>query len=198
MEKASKSSLWTEEGYELFAAEGLDGIQVERLSRILQLNKSSFYHYFVDMEGFCHELIQLHRKKIDLLLLDVLEIKKLDPDYLLLLVRYTSTVMFQVQLTRNKDQYSFYDASTEIDLRVSHGVRHLWVDYLGSNANSEHVMRYYDFVRDMFYTRVSFRNFNFQFLYNLITDAKVLIDQVNERVSPGTAKTHSRHLDDSV
>ena len=111
MEKAKTSLLWAAAGYELFAKEGLEGIQVERLARILQLNKSGFYHYFADLEGFCQELIQLHRRKMDLLLSEVREIKKLDPDYLLLLVKYTSTVMFQVQITRNKDQYSFYKAS---------------------------------------------------------------------------------------
>ena len=184
--------MWTELGYELFAAEGLEGIQVERLARILQLNKSGFYHYFADLEGFCQQLIHLHKRKIDLLIVDVLEIKKLDPDYLLLLVKYTSTIMFQVQLTRNKEQYSLYEASEEIDKRLNHGVRDLWIDYLGSNANSDHAMRYYDFVRDMLYTRVSFRNFNFQFLHSLITEAKVLIDQINERVSPDTANSTAR------
>jgi AcrR family transcriptional regulator len=53
MEKAKNSSAWTEVGYALFAEEGLDGIQVERLARILKLNKSGFYHYFRDLDGYC-------------------------------------------------------------------------------------------------------------------------------------------------
>jgi len=186
MEKAKTSLLWAAAGYDLFAKEGLEGIQVERLARILQLNKSGFYHYFADLEGFCQELIQLHRRKMDLLFSEVREIKKLDPDYLLLLVKHSSTVLFQVQLTRNKDQHSFYEVSQEIERRANEVITHLWVDYLGSNVNPELIMRYYNFVRDTFYTRVSVRNFNFQFLHNLISEAKVLIDQVNERVSPKT------------
>ena len=62
MEKHKNSAAWTEVGYDLFAHEGLDGIQVERLARILQLNKSGFYHYFGDLEGFCMELFALHKK----------------------------------------------------------------------------------------------------------------------------------------
>ena len=128
---------------------------------------------------------------------DALEIKNLTPDYLLLLVKHTSTVLFQVQITRNKDQYSFYEASEDVDRRLSLGVRHLWLAYLGSHTNSELAMRYFDFVRDTFYTRVSVRNFNFQFLHNLINDAKILIDQVNERVS-AKASQIPEYLDDSV
>ena len=79
MEKAKTSLLWATAGYELFANEGLEGIQVERLARILQLNKSGFYHYFADLEGFCQELIQLHRRKIDLLLSEVREDQKARP-----------------------------------------------------------------------------------------------------------------------
>ena len=64
MEKAKNSSVWTEVGYNLFAEEGIEGIQVERLARILQLNKSGFYHYFGDIDGYCEELINLHKKKL--------------------------------------------------------------------------------------------------------------------------------------
>jgi AcrR family transcriptional regulator len=60
MEKVKNSLLWTEEGYNIFAKEGLDAIQVERLARILHLNKSGFYHYFGDLEGYCVELIKMH------------------------------------------------------------------------------------------------------------------------------------------
>ena len=63
MEKHKNSSVWTEEGYCLFAKEGLHGIQVERLARILGLNKSEFYHYFGDIEGFCYALVLLHKKR---------------------------------------------------------------------------------------------------------------------------------------
>ena len=64
MEKAKNLSVWTEAGYKLFAEEGLEGIQVERLARILQLNKSGFYHYFGDLDGYCEELIKLQKEKL--------------------------------------------------------------------------------------------------------------------------------------
>ena len=80
--------MWTEEGYCLFAKEGLYGIQVERLARILSLNKSGFYHYFGDLEGFCSALVQLHKKKVGEFLQEVAVTKKLDPDYLHLLIKY--------------------------------------------------------------------------------------------------------------
>jgi AcrR family transcriptional regulator len=182
MEKVKNSLAWTELGYDLFANEGIDGLQVERLARILQLNKSGFYHYFGDLEGFCAELISLHKKKVSYFLQEVSLTQKIDPDYLLLLIKHAATVMFQVQLTRNKNGHSFYQESEKVDRRVDVALRDLWTDFLGIQNNPDLAMRYYDIVRDMFYTRISFQNLNYPFLHNLVTDAKLLIQEISRRV----------------
>jgi AcrR family transcriptional regulator len=182
MEKVKNSLAWTELGYDLFANEGIDGLQVERLARILQLNKSGFYHYFGDLEGFCAELISLHKKKVSYFLQEVNLTQKIDPDYLLLLIKHAATVMFQVQLTRNKNGHSFYQESEKVDRRVDVALRDLWTDFLGIQNNPDLAMRYYDIVRDMFYTRISFQNLNYPFLHNLVTDAKLLIQEISRRV----------------
>ncbi|HEY5747993.1 MAG TPA: TetR/AcrR family transcriptional regulator [Chryseolinea sp.] len=186
MEKLKNLSLWTEEGYHLFAREGLDGIQIERLARIVQLNKSGFYHYFGDLEGYCAELTKLHHQKVKVFLDGIRHLKALDPDYLHLLVEHTTTVMFQVQLTRTKDRYSFYNTSELIDLKVNAAVQKLWNDFLGNRHSADLTIRYYYIVRDMFYTRISFQNFTYAFLHELVTDAKVLIDQITHLRLPAT------------
>jgi len=181
MEKQKNSSVWTEEGYRLFAKEGLYGIQVERLARILSLNKSGFYHYFGDIEGYCSALVKLHVDKVGEFLQEVAVTKKLDPDYLHLLLKHREMIMFQVQLTRNSGNNSFYAASEIVDLKVSEGVRQLWCDYLEVSVNSDFGIRYYAIVRDMFYTRIPFQNLNFTFLHNLVTDAKKIMNAIGAR-----------------
>jgi AcrR family transcriptional regulator len=180
MEKHKNSAGWAEAGYNLFAQEGLDGIQVERLARILQLNKSGFYHYFGDLEGFCIELLELHKKNVNLFLEDVFAIKKLDPDYLHLVIIHAKTVMFQVQLTRNPNNQFLYAASELVDQRVQAAVRELWCDYLHVPLDTDLGMRYYAIVRDMFYTRISFQNLNYTFLHNMVSEAKSVIDEISD------------------
>jgi len=181
MEKVKNSLLWTEEGYNLFAKEGLDGIQVERLARIVQLNKSGFYYYFGDLEGYCVELIKMHEKKVNTFLGSINLLKKLDPGYLHLLIDHAPTVMFQVQLTRHKEILSFYQASERVDHLLNIAVRPLWNEFLGINGSPDLAMRYFHVVRDMFYTRISFQNLNYQFLHCFVTEAKSLIDEIAER-----------------
>jgi AcrR family transcriptional regulator len=172
MEKHKNSTMWTEKGYDLFAHEGWHRIQVERLARILQLNKSGFYHYFGDFDGFSIELINMHKKNINIFLQDVRQIKNLDPDYLLLLAKHATTIMFQVQLTRYRSHDSFYEVSEKVDQWLDIGIRELWLDFIGIHTNTAFAMRYYHIIRDMFYTRASFQNLNYAYLHNLVKDAK--------------------------
>jgi len=180
MEKHKNSAGWTEAGYNLFAREGLDGIQVERLARILQLNKSGFYHYFGDLEGFCVELLELHKKKIDDFVDEVYGIKRLDPDYLHLVISHAPTVMFQVQLIRNTNNHFLYAASEMVDRKVQSAIRELWCDYLNIPSDTSLGIRYYAIVRDMFYTRISFQNLNYTFLHKMVADAKSIMDEISD------------------
>ena len=187
MEKHKNSAGWTEAGYNLFAREGLDGIQVERLARILQLNKSGFYHYFGDLEGFCLELLELHKKKVDDFVEEVYGIKKLDPDYLHLVISHAQTVMFQVQLIRNPNNHFLYAASEMVDKKVEVAIREVWCDYLNIPSDTELGIRYHAMVRDMFYTRISFQNLNYTFLHNMVADAKSILDEISDRKPVETA-----------
>ena len=179
MEKNKNSAVWIEEGYRLFAREGLDGIQVERLARILNLNKSGFYHYFGDLEGFCTELVSLHKKKVGNFLQGMAETKRLDPDYIYLLIEYSETVIFQVQLTRSQNN-SFHEASRWVDDKVDAAIRRIWSEFMEVPDDCGGGMRYYAIVRDMFYTRISFQNLNYTFLHNLVQEVKAIMNEISE------------------
>ena len=86
--------------------------------------------------------------------------------------------MFQVQLTRTKNRVSFYEASKAVDEKVNVAVHQLWGDYLDVHSNSDVALRYFHLVRDMFYTRISFENLNYEFLHNLAAEAKQLVNQL--------------------
>jgi AcrR family transcriptional regulator len=178
--KQKNQSLWTEEGYQLFAEEGLDGIQVERLARILGLNKSGFYYYFSDLEGYCTELLSLHQNKISEFLREVRQIKKFDPDYLQLLMKHATTFMFQVQLTRHKSKSSFYEASEIVDHRINLAVRALWSEYVDDPGHSDLSIRYYYIIRDMIYARISFRKLEYDFLRSMVSEARALFIEIRQ------------------
>jgi AcrR family transcriptional regulator len=64
MKEIEKS--WIEKGYRFFAYEGPRGLKVERLSKEVGKNKSSFYHLFANLDVFLERLLtfHLHQAKI--------------------------------------------------------------------------------------------------------------------------------------
>lgn len=179
MGKANNSSVWKEAGYTLFAEEGPEGIQVERLARILQLNKSGFYHYFGDLEIYIKELVKLHQQKTEIYLSDLLLIKNIDPDYLHLAVEHKTPIMFHLNLIRANNP-SFSSVAERINQREASLLCEMWTQYLGRHESPSLAIRSFGIVRDMFYARLSFQNFNYPFLHNLMTQAKIVMARLTE------------------
>lgn len=101
---------WIEVGYDLFANEGPEGVQVERMSRILKLNKSGFYHHFVNMEIFAADLVAHHHNMFELYLADAADCKNVDPEYIRVIIKHKYTVLAHIHLVRNKTNLFYYGA----------------------------------------------------------------------------------------
>lgn len=169
---------WIGTGYQLFAEEGPEGIQVERLARILGLNKSGFYHYFGDMESFSKQLIDHHYRVFDKFLDDVATCENIEPDFHATLFKHRVVVMAQMHLVRNKSNPMFYGAHKELDDRVARAVHAIWAEYIGIQSNPELVYQYFGIIRDMFYARISWANFNIDFLRQVGEEAKEVVAKI--------------------
>lgn len=163
------------------AREGLKGLQVEGLARNLNLNKSGFYHYFGDLDSFCKALIQMHERIAENYFQELREINTIDPDYFHLLMRYKVSVMFQMQLFMVKNNQLFQSIAGQIERKENTIVQPLWSEYWGIADNPDITIRYFNIVRDMFYARITFENFEYSYLKNLIAETKEIIHQVSNR-----------------
>lgn len=56
----SKEQIWIEAGYQTFASEGPQALRIEKLAKAVEKNKSSFYHFFADLEVFTRRLLDFH------------------------------------------------------------------------------------------------------------------------------------------
>lgn len=180
---------WIETGYELFAQEGPVGIQVERLARILGLNKSGFYHYFGDMETFSEELIKHHYRLFDQFLKDLESCANVDPDSILVLLKHKVTVMAQMHLVRNKSNSMFYGAHQELDDKVSQAMLPIWAKHLSVSNNPELVSQYFSMIRDMFYSRILWSNFTYDYLHGITVEAKGIITKILTEKDPSNRVT---------
>ncbi len=169
---------WIDVGYMLFAQDGLECLQIERLARILQLNKSGFYHYFGSRENYLMQLMDHHAAVTEELVKEISYIRKFDPEYPQLLIKYSSHVLVHMQLVRNRHfplcNESYKNANKLIDVALLPA----WAEFIGAPKNTELALRYFEMIRDIFYSRITSKNMNEEFLRNLFQDSREFIAEL--------------------
>jgi len=172
------SQQWIEAGYELFAHEGPEGLQVEKLARILGRNKSGFYYHFGDRDIYFSDLIQYHYRIIEQFCREVAECRNFDPDYLELLIEYKTSAFVQKQLRSHMDIPAFKEAFNKVRKRTEKVVLPLWRSYIGISENHALAATLWDILRDLFFIRLTAENLSIQNLHELVEEFSVVVDRL--------------------
>ena len=176
MKDSKGYNAWIQAGYNLFSLEGHEGIQVERLARITDLNKSGFYHYFGDRDTFFEHLMHHHTLVADQFKKEVDACTSLDPEYLEVVMKYKVPMLINNQLVRNRHVKLFADTFHEIGKKVNQSVIRIWSAYLGISDRPEITERYFEMIQGTFYTRVTPENFEYEFIRTLAEEVKMIIE----------------------
>ncbi len=159
---------WIELGYELFAKEGAEGIQVERLARILKLNKSGFYHYFKTPDNFLKELFNRHQMIARQMAIETKKCDVLDPDYFKVIVEFKMFVLVQGQLALKQDHSLYGSVVNEARQMMDKHLLPLWRETFNLPDDDELVSQQFSLFRNAFYAQANFDNLNYTFLHNMM------------------------------
>jgi AcrR family transcriptional regulator len=180
MSKNNSEHTWIEAGYEQFAAEGLEGIQVERLARITALNKSGYYHYFGERDTFLEKLMEHHLHLGITYTNELKQIQQFDPEYLELLIKYKTPLMFTSQLVRNRHHHLLVRTHQQINEMVDPVLSKLFADFIGHKDHLEFSTKYYNQVRYMFHAQITPERMNYTFLRDFMYEAREVIQRAIE------------------
>lgn len=172
---------WIETGYALFAEEGLEALNVERLARVAALSKSGFYHHFHDRDGFLDQLLVFHRNHAEGIAREFRTIRTIDPDLLDILIRRKQSILAHQQLVKNRHNKRCEECLNEVNQLIDPLVIPLWSEFIGLPKNPELAFLYYEVVRDMFYARLTPGHFFQEELRKLILlEARRILELLNE------------------
>jgi len=169
MEKNARNR-WIQAGYKLFAVEGADGIKVERLARILKLNKSGFYHYFSSQDNFFNELFLHHQSAICRMALETQHCKSLDPDYFKLVLKYKLSALVQGQLAKHTKNPSYGSVLKETSRIAEHALLPLWRKAFNLPDDPELVRNHFALFRNAFHARAQFEKLTYQLLHEVMAE----------------------------
>lgn len=180
--KPDSAKVWLDLGYKLFSEEGHEGLQVERLARILGRNKSAFYHFFGDKETYLGKLMEIHLKKEEDLASKLIKLKDFNPGFLSLMIENKEEILFQTHLVKNRDLKLFLDTYSEVNQKIEKIVSQIWVEFTG--VSSEVATKYWRVIRDSFYARITSRSFNEDWLLKFVEEAKTILVEVQKDTGP--------------
>jgi AcrR family transcriptional regulator len=175
MSKNNSELAWIEAGYELFTAEGPEGLQVERLARITGLNKSGYYHYFGDRETYLEKLMDHHLKYATAYASELKKVKHFDPEYIELLIKYNAQIIFATQLIKNRNNKLLFGTQQSINEMIDPVLSKIFADFIGHKDHLEFSAKYYNQVKYMFHAQITPENMNYPFLRDFMYEAREVI-----------------------
>lgn len=188
MSRVTARNTWIETGYEQFAAEGLDGIQVERLARITRLNKSGYYHYFGDRDIFLEQLLRHHEKLALRLIDDYKSIEDFESGFPGITLKFKNAILFHMQLVRYRQVDIFYKIYHRINLIVDKEIVRTFSKFVGLEDNPDLAYKYFMHARDMFYSRITPENLDESFLKSLMHEVREVVQLLIKQTTEARAE----------
>lgn len=188
----SRIDIWIKTGYKLLGTEGIEGIKIERLARILNLNKSGFYYYFGTLESFVKQLIEYHVDMAKTVAGEIAVCDNIDPDLLLLVIKHKFFFLAESQLLV-KNRHVDLDVE-EAGKIINGGVRSLWSRITGAADDPRVSFAYLNMIRHFLYARIDERNMTYEFLHQMTVETKEILAGINmgkDISSPDKSSTSS-------
>jgi AcrR family transcriptional regulator len=182
----SKIETWIKAGYKLLGTEGIDGIKIERLARILKLNKSGFYYYFGGMKPYVKSLLQYHVGLAHEVAGEIAKCESIDPDLLLIVVKHKPFFLVESQLAIKCKTAQFIEDCDEASNIINQQLLPLWKKNNDLPEDSTVALAYLNIVRHFFYARIDSENINYEFLHSLTVETRDVLDKVTveKHISP--------------
>ncbi len=147
---------WIEKGYEHFALYGPDNLNINKISKDIGLARTTFYHYFGDLEIFIDELLNRHWKIcLEFSVTASKECKKLFPDVYILLEQYPIPLKFSKQLFLNRHILSFnYLFVKAYGYHANHFALKLFSEQFNLNQTEEDLTNLWTTVGESWFSRL--------------------------------------------
>lgn len=172
---------WINAGYQQFAQEGLDGILVERMARILNLNKSGFYYYFGDRDFYLEQLLKFHLTQCERVALEMRMMTRFDPDFFTAIMKHRTFAMVQMQLLRFRHNNDCHDCYIEVNQLLDKEIMPEWSAFIGIQKETALATQFFSLTRDLLYSRITPGNITYDFIRDLIYEVKAVVQSLREK-----------------
>jgi len=142
---------WISCGYALFGEIGTEALNVEKLSNLVGLSRSSFYYYFRDLTRFEEELLSRdleNYRYFGNLIEDYTRFEELFSDEIMV---HNEALAFQRQLLINRSTVRYKACSADARKFTEAKTFALWTQYKNVDPNSSEEWELFKSLRDFYF-----------------------------------------------
>ncbi len=161
-----KQSLWILTGYKICATDGFDALKIEQLAKSVGISKSSFYHYFADLECFIDELLGYHYEQCAILANKEKNCIQIYPDLIDILMEHRIDLLFHRQIRINRKNIQIKKALEKSNRILGNYSVMLWARDINHNLSQNQLDGLFKIATDDFYMRINGTNLNHEYLNN--------------------------------
>jgi AcrR family transcriptional regulator len=177
--KSQKKQEWIIKGYQLVAEEGFASLNVESIARSMGKNKSSFYHYFGDLELFVQELLSYHLERAAQLAEQANACANIRPCLVNLFLDYKPDHFFHKQLRINRSNPAFRQCFERVFDIYEKATLDKWANYLGLHEQPLFAKTFLHLIAENFLLKITMDNYNQEWLNNYLAELSAMLRQMN-------------------
>lgn len=171
-------SLWIKAGYECFAYAGQSGLRIEALARKTGINKSSFYHYFADLDLYVDELLEHHIQQSKVIAEKERNAQSIDPDLIRIIVEHKTDILFNRQLRINRNHERMLKTLGKSNEIVGSDFILLWIRELGLTLTQKQLEGIFELALENFYLQVNVDNLTHQWISSYFHHLKKIVRNI--------------------
>ncbi|MCW7502672.1 hypothetical protein [Leptospira paudalimensis] len=147
---------WIKKGYEFVSIHGFEALKIEKLAKILDKPKSSFYYLFVDLENFTKYLSEYHLQQCFIVSQKESSCESIDPGLVEILTEHKIDLLFNKQLRINRHNPRFNEIIIKTDEVVIIPFLSIWKKDLGLEMSESQWNGLFSLALENFYLQIHF------------------------------------------
>lgn len=177
MKEIEKS--WIESGYRFFAFEGPGGLKIERISKEVGKNKSSFYHLFGNLELYTQRLLAFHFSQAKIIA-DKESTAKNEKELINVIMDHRIDLLFNKQLRVHRENRDFENCFNQINQISIPAILPLWKKIIGISENTSLAQMVLTLSLENFYLQITDETLNESWLATYFATIREMIFQFKQ------------------
>lgn len=177
----NKEEIWINQGYQFFAYEGKDSLKIERLSRAVGKNKSSFYHLFADKDIFLERLLEFHLGRAKGMIQKEAEAQN-ESELIDIIIEHKTDLLFNRQMRIHRGNSDFERYLNEINAISLPALLPVWKEIIGLHEDSYLAQMVLQLSVENFYLQITEENLTKSWLSEYFINIRQMINHIQNKI----------------